>query len=62
MTLLMEEKTDHVRFWLDGASAALDGCASICGRQGFETDHAGMVWGDDLVIRQSRWALGNPDN
>ena len=59
---LMEPRTDYVPFWVEGQSNDLDSCASIYGAQGFELDYAGLIWGDDLVVRNGRWALGDPDN
>ena len=59
---LMDEESEYVPFWRDGRSSLLSQCASIYGCQGFETDHAGVIWGDDLVIRDGHWALGNPNN
>ena len=58
----MDEESEYVPFWRDGRSSLLSQCASIYGCQGFETDHAGVIWGDDLVIRDGHWALGNPNN
>jgi DUF2075 family protein len=59
---LMDEEREYVPFWVEGLSRRLTQCASIYGCQGFETDHAGLVWGDDLVVRGGRWAVGNPAN
>lgn len=62
ITWLMDAEKDYVPFWVEGRSNDLLQCSSIYGCQGFETDHAGLFWGDDLVIRNGRWELGNPDN
>ena len=59
---LMEPRTEYVPFYLDGKSNDLNTCASIYGCQGFELDYAGLFWGDDLVIREGAWAIGNPDD
>ncbi len=59
---LMDEEAEYVPFWVEGRSSDLRQCASIYGCQGFETDHAGLVWGNDLVIRKGRWAVGDPAN
>jgi hypothetical protein len=59
---LMDPRKDYVPFWVDCRSNDLTHCSSIYGCQGFETDYAGLVWGDDLVIRDGRWQVGNPDN
>jgi len=58
----MEPRTEYVPFYLDGRSNDLNTCASIYGCQGFELDYAGLFWGDDLVVREGRWAIGNPDD
>lgn len=59
---LMEPKTEYVPYWVEGRSNDLDTCASIYGAQGFELDHAGLVWGSDMVIRDGQWAIGDPDD
>lgn len=59
---LMQPKTDYVPFYLEGKSNNLDTCASIYGAQGFELDYAGVFWGNDLIIRDGAWVVGNPDD
>ena len=59
---LMEPRTDYVPFWVEGRSNNLDACASIYGAQGFELDYAGLIWGNDLVVREGVWVLGDPDD
>jgi len=59
---LMDPESEYVPFWVVGESNNLTGCASIYGSQGFEADHVGVVWGNDLVIRNGRWSLGDPEN
>lgn len=44
-----------------GTSNNLDRVASIYGTQGFESDYVGIIWGRDLVYRNGKWQLGNPD-
>jgi hypothetical protein len=58
----MDPRKDYVPFWVDCRSNDLTHCSSIYGCQGFETDYAGLVWGDDFVIRNGRWQIGNSDN
>lgn len=41
-------KDDYAAFW-QGASCALDVCASIYGAQGHESEAVGFIWGRDLV-------------
>ncbi|MEM3486606.1 MAG: DNA/RNA helicase domain-containing protein [Candidatus Methanomethyliaceae archaeon] len=53
--------TDYKRFWVDGECNELDRVASIYGCQGFETDYVGVIWGRDLLYRNGRWVLGNPN-
>ena len=53
---------DYVPFWVEGRSNDLVSCASIYGAQGFELDFAGLIWGTDLIIRNGRWAVGDPDD
>jgi DUF2075 family protein len=57
---LMDPHKDYVPFWVEGRSNDLDFCASIYGAQGFELDYAGLMWGNDLVVRGGSWALGEP--
>ncbi len=59
---LMDPQRDYVPFWVGKESNRLEKCASIYGCQGFELDHAGVVWGNDLVIRNGRWSVGEPDS
>jgi DUF2075 family protein len=59
VTWLMDPVRDYVPFWLQGKSSELTHCASIYGSQGFETDCAGVIWGDDLVIRDGDWQVGD---
>lgn len=59
---LMDPNKDYVPFWVNGESNELTHCSSIYGCQGFETDFAGLIWGDDLVIRNGMWEIGNPEN
>jgi len=58
---LMDPQRDYVPFWVNGESSKLEKCASIYGCQGFELDRAGVFWGEDLVIRNDRWQLGDPE-
>jgi len=58
---LMDPQRDYVPFWVNGESNKLEKCASIYGCQGFELDRAGVFWGEDLVIRNGRWQLGDPE-
>jgi DUF2075 family protein len=54
--------TSHYRqFWIGGSSNNLDRLASIYGAQGFESDYVGVIWGRDLLFRQDRWTLGDPN-
>jgi len=59
---LMEPRRDYVPFYLEGKSTELTTCASIYGAQGFELDYAGLFWGTDMVIRDGRWAVGDPED
>jgi DUF2075 family protein len=59
---LMEPRKDYVPFYLEGKSNDLHTCASIYGSQGFELDYIGLFWGTDMVIRDGKWAVGNPDD
>jgi len=52
---------EYVNFWMRGGSSQLDRVASIYGAQGFESDYVGIIWGRDLVVRDGRWALGDPE-
>lgn len=61
ITWLMDPQKEYVPFWVGGESGKLEKCASIYGCQGFELDRAGLFWGDDLVIRNDRWQLGDPE-
>lgn len=61
ITWLMDPQRDYVPFWVNGESSRLEKCASIYGCQGFELDRAGVLWGDDLVIRNEQWQLGRPE-
>lgn len=58
----MEPRKDYVPFYLEGKSNELNTCASIYGAQGFEVDYVGLIWGTDMVIRDGKWALGNPND
>jgi DUF2075 family protein len=54
--------TSHYKqFWIGGSSNNLDRLASIYGAQGFESDYVGVIWGRDLLLRQDRWTLGDPN-
>lgn len=59
---LMDPQREYVPFWVDKESNRLEKCASIYGCQGFELDFTGVIWGNDLVIRDGRWSLGDPDS
>ena len=59
---LMDPQTEYVPFWVRHESNKLEKCASIYGCQGFEMDFAGLFWGDDYVIRDNRWEIGDPDS
>ncbi|MCX8127906.1 MAG: DUF2075 domain-containing protein [Synergistetes bacterium] len=56
---LMDEKIQYPNFWLGGESNKLTHCASIYGVQGFEADYIGLIWGRDLVWRETEWTLGD---
>jgi len=58
---LMDPQKEYVPFWVRGESSKLERCASIYGCQGFELDRAGIIWGEDLVVRNGRWQLGDPE-
>jgi DUF2075 family protein len=58
---LMDPQREYVPFWVRGESSKLEKCASIYGCQGFELDRTGVIWGEDLVIRNDRWQLGDPE-
>ena len=53
---------EYERFWKEGKSNNLDRIASIYGAQGFETDYIGLIWGRDLLFRDGRWKLGDPNH
>ncbi len=59
---LMDPQAEYVPFWVGKESNRLEKCASIYGCQGFELDFAGVIWGNDLVVRDGRWAVGDPDS
>ncbi len=59
---LMDPQAEYVPFWVGKESNRLEKCASIYGCQGFELDYAGVIWGDDLVVRGGRWSVGDPDS
>ena len=59
---LMDPQKEYVPFWVNGESSKLEKCSSIYGCQGFELDYAGIVWGDDMVIRDGQWRIGDSDN
>ncbi|OYT40265.1 MAG: ATP-binding protein [Desulfurococcales archaeon ex4484_58] len=56
---LMDEKEEYPRYWM-GLLDPLKYCASVYGAQGFEAEYVGVIWGRDLVWRNSRWEV-NPD-
>ncbi len=58
----MNPQREYVPFWVNGESSNLEKCASIYGCQGFELDRSGVIWGEDLVIRNGRWQLGDPES
>jgi len=58
---LMDPQREYVPFWVNGESNRLEKSASIYGCQGFELDRAGVIWGEDLVIRSGRWQIGDPE-
>ncbi|MEM0157359.1 MAG: DNA/RNA helicase domain-containing protein [Thermoplasmataceae archaeon] len=51
---LMDETTEYPQYWIEGRDA-LTKCASVYGAQGFEADYAGIIWGKDLIWRNSAW-------
>ncbi|AAK41569.1 DUF2075 domain-containing protein [Saccharolobus solfataricus] len=55
---LMDEKTEYPKYWR-GELDPLQYCASVYGAQGFEADYVGVVWGRDMIWRDS-WTV-NPD-
>lgn len=55
-------KSEYVNFWVGGKSNYLDRIASIYGAQGFESDYVGVFWGRDLLYRDGRWILGDPNH
>lgn len=52
---------EYKAYWLGGQSNKLEKVASIYGAQGFESDYVGVVWGRDLVYRNGKWQLGDPN-
>ena len=60
---LMDAKNQYPAFWNDSSSKyysnTLSNVSSIYGCQGFESDHIGIIWGRDLVIRNGEWVLGD---
>lgn len=54
-------KSDYNKFWTKGKEFNYGLTASIYGTQGFEADYVGIIWGRDLIIRDSKWVLGDPD-
>ena len=52
---------EYKAYWLGGQSNKLEKVASIYGAQGFESDYVGVIWGRDLVFRNGRWQLGDPN-
>ncbi len=55
-------KSEYVNFWVRGKSNFLDQIASIYGAQGFESDYVGIIWGRDLLFRDNKWVLGDPNH
>ena len=55
-------KSEYVNFWVRSNSNYLDQIASIYGAQGFESDYVGVIWGRDLLYRESKWLLGDPNH
>lgn len=60
ITWLMS-KSEYRRFWIEGECNKLERVASIYGCQGFEADYVGVIWGRDLLYRNGKWVLGNPN-
>ena len=57
---LMDPQREYVPFWVGKESNRLDKCASVYGCQGFELDFAGVIWGNDMVVRGGHWSVGDP--
>ena len=58
----MDPQREYVPFWVGKESNRLDKCASVYGCQGFELDFAGVIWGNDLVVRGGHWSIGDPNS
>lgn len=56
---LMDPKTEYPGYW-EGKMDPLSRCASVYGSQGFETQYAGLVWGRDMIWRDSWQVNGEP--
>ncbi|MEM4235271.1 MAG: DNA/RNA helicase domain-containing protein, partial [Candidatus Methanomethylicaceae archaeon] len=54
--------SDYRDFWINGKCNDLDRVASIYGCQGFEADYVGVIWGRDLLYRNGKWILGDPNH
>ncbi|AWR98550.1 DUF2075 domain-containing protein [Metallosphaera hakonensis] len=52
---LMDEKVEYPKYWR-GELDPLGYCASVYGAQGFEADYVGVVWGRDMIWRDS-WTV-----
>jgi uncharacterized protein len=59
---LTHVRTGYVPFEVDGRSNDPTTCASVYGAQAFEVDLAGLIWGNDLVVRGGRWTVGDPND
>lgn len=55
--LLWEMPGGYGDFWVRRTRNNLTHCASVYGCQGLEADYLGLIWGNDLVIRDGRWAI-----
>jgi len=55
----MDNREQYPKFWIEGLSNELNLCSSIYGCQSFEVDYVGVIWGRDLVWRDSCWTLGD---
>lgn len=54
--------SEYKKFWIRGECNQLSRVASIYGCQGFESDYVGVIWGRDLLYRNGKWILGNPNH